>query len=380
MKFSSLISRPVTRLALAFWHITSPIHRYRHAKALHGVRVSLAMAASILLTSGINIPHGDWASVSMLVVIGGLQHHGNIRRKAFERAIGTMVGAAIGMLVIIQNDLIGSLPFTYAVMAICTGVAGYYAIGKAGYIALLTGITVCIVAGHGDNSMEIGLWRSLNVMIGIGIALAFSFAFPLHAVYSWRFELAKNLRRSVRVYQRLLTRKPFSAQEQSAIFSDLGGRLVRLRGLMPSVAKELNASMAQLDAIQREHRAILSALELIASSSLGKLEAERRVVATRYFGREGRQMCRMLLRTARALRTGDAAWLQVPAATPALPAPQEMPDHSHLPADMQGPYWVLQQLAVQADRMRVLIGALPVRRGENGAEGERAQAHPAASR
>jgi uncharacterized membrane protein YccC len=378
MKFPSLISRPVTRLALAFWHIASPIHRYRHAKALHGVRVSLAMAASILLTSGIHIPHGDWASVSMLVVIGGLQHHGNIRRKAFERAIGTMVGAAIGMLVIIQNDLIGSLPFTYAVMAICTGVAGYYAIGKAGYIALLTGITVCIVAGHGDNSMEIGLWRSLNVMIGIGIALAFSFAFPLHAVYSWRFELAKNLRRTVRVYQRMLNRRPFSAQEQSAIFSDLGGRLVRLRGLMPSVAKELNASMAQLDAIQREHRAILSALELIASSSLGKLEAERRVVAARYFGREGRQMCGMLLRTARALRTGDAAWLQVPAATPALPSPKETPDHSNLPADMQGPYWVLQQLAVQVDRMRVLIGALPVRRGENGADGEPAPPpHPA---
>jgi len=37
---------------------------------------------------GINLRHGEWASVTMLVVIGGLQHHGNIGKKAAERAIG----------------------------------------------------------------------------------------------------------------------------------------------------------------------------------------------------------------------------------------------------------------------------------------------------
>ena len=48
---------------------------------IHAVRVSLGLLASILLTTGIHLPHGEWASVTMLVVIGGLQHHGNIGKK-----------------------------------------------------------------------------------------------------------------------------------------------------------------------------------------------------------------------------------------------------------------------------------------------------------
>lgn len=369
MFITKFILRPIQRLAAAFWHITSPYQRYRHAKALHGVRVGLAMATSILLTSGLHMPHGDWASVSMLVVIGGLQHHGNIRKKAMERAIGTVIGGLLGMFCIIQNELIGSLPLTYSLMAVIVGVAGYYAIGRAGYIALLTGITVCIVAGHGDNTLEIGLWRSANVLIGIMIALAFSFVFPLHAVYSWRYDLAANLRRVARIYRRLLTRRPMTADEQIAIFSDLGARMVRLRGLMPSVAKELNLPLGRLESIQRQHRAILSALELIATSSLGRLEGERRALAIDYFSEEGRRMRASLLRAARALRTGDARYLEMPTGLAASETSTRARDT--LTVDLQGPYWVLQQLAAQADQMRVLVGGLTGRHGVSVRAGRR---------
>lgn len=66
--------------------LLDPYRRYRHAKLIHAVRVSIGLLATILLTTGINLPHGEWASVTMLVVIGGLQHHGNIGKKAVERA------------------------------------------------------------------------------------------------------------------------------------------------------------------------------------------------------------------------------------------------------------------------------------------------------
>ena len=62
--------------------LLDPYRRYRHAKLIHAVRVSIGLLATILLTTGINLPHGEWASVTMLVVIGGLQHHGNIGKKA----------------------------------------------------------------------------------------------------------------------------------------------------------------------------------------------------------------------------------------------------------------------------------------------------------
>jgi uncharacterized membrane protein YccC len=88
---------------------------------IHAVRVSLGLLASILLTTGIHLPHGEWASVTMLVVIGGLQHHGNIGKKAAERAIGTLVGAAVGLALVVQQSWLGLPWLTYFAMAVVCG-------------------------------------------------------------------------------------------------------------------------------------------------------------------------------------------------------------------------------------------------------------------
>ncbi len=63
-----------------------------------------ALLVSIALTTGINVPHGEWASITVLVVIGGLQHHGNIRRRAAERGVGTLIGAFVGLFLILQES------------------------------------------------------------------------------------------------------------------------------------------------------------------------------------------------------------------------------------------------------------------------------------
>jgi hypothetical protein len=41
-------------------------------------------------------------------------------------------------------------------MAVVCGFFSYHAIGKGGYTALLSAITVFIVAGHGDNPISDG--------------------------------------------------------------------------------------------------------------------------------------------------------------------------------------------------------------------------------
>lgn len=253
------------RLARA---ISSPYYRYRHARALHAMRVGLAMLASILVTTGINVPNGIWASVTVLVVIGGLQHHGNIRKRAAERALGTVLGAVVGLLLLVQLHLIGSMPLMYVLMSLAAGVCGYFAIGRPGYVALLAAITICIVAGHGESTIDTGLWRTLNVLIGIVVALAFSFALPLYATYSWRYLLARNLRECARLYTRIATGAPGEAGAQLAAFVALGQRLVKLRSLMPSVAKEIDVPLKELEAIQRLNRSILSALEMISTAAL----------------------------------------------------------------------------------------------------------------
>lgn len=333
--------------------VSSPYYRYRYARALHAVRVGLAMLASILVTTGINIPNGIWASVTVLVVIGGLQHHGNIRKRAVERALGTVLGAVVGLLLLVQLHLIGSMMLMYLLMALAAGICGYFAIGRPGYIALLAAITICIVAGHGESTIDTGLWRTLNVLIGIAVALAFSFALPLYATYSWRYLLARNLRECARLYTRLATGAPVDSGEQLAAFAALGQRLVKLRSLMPSVAKEIDVPLKELESIQRLHRSILSALEMMSTATLA--EPGSAASAARE-GRRDRNVYAVratLIAIARALRFGSHTrkWLPADGAWP----PDALPIVATDSQTLNGPQWLAQRFAGQVDELRVLL-------------------------
>ncbi|EJN27418.1 putative membrane protein [Pseudomonas sp. GM78] len=277
---------------------------------IHAVRVSLGLLATILLTTGIHLPHGEWASVTMLVVIGGLQHHGNIGKKAAERAIGTLVGAAIGLVLVVQQSWLGMPWLTYFAMAVVCGFFSYHAIGKGGYTALLAGITVFIVAGHGDNPVSDGLWRGVDILIGIALALAFSFALPLYAVYSWRYNLADALRDCATIYGRIIDGQPVTADEHLKLMGRLNTVMVQLRSLMPSVSKEVKISMTELDAIQRQLRLCVSTLEILgnarpdAGDLQSALKAEHRLIRVQLVG------------MARALKSGVTHRLDRPVALP----------------------------------------------------------------
>lgn len=347
--------RPLRWLAASLASVVvSPYYRYRHASVLHAFRVGMAMLVSILVTTGIHVPNGIWASVTVLVVIGGLQHHGNIRKKAADRALGTMLGALVGLLLIMQLHVIGSMPLTYVLMAIAAGVCGYYAIGQAGYIALLTAITICIVAGHGDSTIDTGLWRTLNVMIGIAVALAFSFALPLYATYSWRYLLARNLRECARIRARIARGRPLDVEAHVAAFAALNARLVKLRSLMPSVAKEVDIPVKRLEAIQRLHRSTLSALEMMSTS------AAMHPAVLRGAENEGYTERAVLLRMARALRFGSESRAGERLAAP-VPgrdgeATSESGERAGVPDDaLPGPRWIAGWFAEQVDALRALL-------------------------
>ncbi len=361
-----------SRLARMWRALTSPYYRYRNAKVIHSVRVGLAMLASILATSGIDIPHGIWASVTLLVVIGGLQHQGNIRKKAAERALGTMLGAVIGLVLIVVQAITGSVPLTYVLMSLVAAVCGYYAIGKPGYVALLAAITMCIVAGHGDNLIDTGLWRTLNVILGIVIALVFSFALPLHATYSWRYSLADNLRECARVYAQVASGVHVDSDDQVQTFMRLNARLVQLRALMPSVAKEIDVPLAQLEQVQRLHRSLLSALEMLCTGT-GSYEQS---LVREAFAERSETVRRALLATARALRFGGgrhpeaaqqalrpvAAWVDggaeddtaAEAGAGVHEGMPEAPQGCQEP-QMQGPYWLSLRVEEQVERLRALL-------------------------
>ena len=320
------------------------------------MRVSLGLLASILLTTGINLPHGEWASVTMLVVIGGLQHHGNIGKKAAERAIGTLVGAAIGLLLVLQQSWLGMPWLTYFVMSVVCGFFSYHAIGKGGYTALLAGITVFIVAGHGDNPVSDGLWRGVDILIGIALALAFSFALPLYAVYSWRYNLADALRDCATLYGRIINGQSVTDDEHHRLMGRLNSVMVQLRSLMPSVSKEVKVSMTELDALQRNLRMCVSTLEILANTrpeardpaAMGQLQAllkaEHRLIRVQLVG------------MARALKTGAYQRLNRPVEPAPGPSLGE-PVYSAL----DGNRLLILQLLANVDQMRQRLAKTALR-------------------
>ncbi len=155
-------------------------------------------------------------------------------------------------------------PLTWLLMALFCGGCAYYAVGKGGYTALLSAITLMIVAGHLTNPMMDSLWRAINVLNGIVVALVLSFALPLYATWSWRYKLADALRRCRAVYSKMAGGGTALVDEQSHAMSVISSVLPELRSLMPSVCKETGVPMQQLEGIQRSVRIIVSTLELLA--------------------------------------------------------------------------------------------------------------------
>ncbi|VVO46709.1 Inner membrane protein YeeA [Pseudomonas fluorescens] len=326
--------------------LLDPYRRYRHARVIHAVRVSLGLLATILLTTGINLPHGEWASVTMLVVIGGLQHHGNIGKKAAERAIGTLIGAGVGLVLVAQRAWLGMPWLTYFAMSVVCGFFSYHAIGKGGYTALLSAITVFIVAGHGDNPVTDGLWRGVDILIGIALALAFSFALPLYAVYSWRYNLADALRDCAKVYGRIIDGQAITADEHLKLMTRLNAAMVQLRSLMPSVSKEVKISMTELDALQRNLRMCVSTLEILGDTRPDANDLEAMSLMQTALKAEHRQIRVQLIGMARALKSGAAQRLNRPVDVPLVSL--DAPVYNTL----DGYRLLTQQLAANVGEMR----------------------------
>lgn len=252
-------------------HLLNPATRYRHARLLHAVRVALGLLTCVVLTSLLNLPHGEWASITLLVVIGGLQHHGNIRRKAADRGVGTLIGAGVGLAILLAQSTFHHAWLSTLLILIACGICAFHAVGKGGYIALLAAITILIVAGHGDSGITDGLWRAVDVLFGIVIALLFSFALPLYATYSWRHKLADILTQSGRVCASIAAGDLSDVNEPQRA---MGTQLVQLRTLLPSVTDEIHASKAQLEEVQHGLRVGISLLEVLATIRAGIVDDE----------------------------------------------------------------------------------------------------------
>jgi uncharacterized membrane protein YccC len=287
--------------------VFTPYFRYRHSRLIHATRVGFSVLASILLTVAIGLPHSEWTSITVLIVIGGLQHQGNIRQRAVERSFGTLIGAAAGLVLIVQQHYFGISVATYLMIAAACGFCGYHAIGRGGYIALLSAITIIIVAGHGDNSLADGLWRTVNVLIGIGIAVVFSFIIPLHATWAWRYKLAESLQGCAELHAGIAPGADVSSGEDLKASATQNELLVQLRSLMPWVS---SIDSEKMEDIQRSLRLSISILDLMVGMRRRISNGDGPTLVCPSLVCENRQIAVVLLGMARALKLGEVSWLQ----------------------------------------------------------------------
>lgn len=258
-----------TVLGRAWRAFHDPHFRCQHSRIIHAARITIGVLIAFAITAGFGIPDGTWTPVSLLIVIASLQHHGNVRARAVERSLGTAIGACVGILAILEQSYLGATPLTWGFIALFCGACAYYAVGKGGYTALLSALTVVIVAGYGTDPLVTGLWRTVNVLLGISIALALSFAAPIYATWFWRFQFAEALGECAAIYARMGREAPEQLLQE---VTGMSAVLQQLRPLMPWVSRESGIPVHNLEAIQRHLRIFISATELLLTSQMKESE------------------------------------------------------------------------------------------------------------
>ena len=249
----------------------NPYKRYRYSRLIHAVRLSMAVLTATLLARGFRLPHGEWISITVFVVLGMLPFQGAIYAKAMERLAGTLIGLCIGLALLWLNQhyFHDHWPF-YLLLMLLSAAAGWGALGKSGYMAMLAGLTMCMLLGtEGSDWLGGSTMRALNVLLGAAIALAFAYIVPLKSTLMWRFMLADNLMACSRMIAEITSGKRvprarwFALQDEQKIINN---RLVQSRPLLAAVSQESKISKGIIENIQHSHRNIASSVELLLNA------------------------------------------------------------------------------------------------------------------
>jgi hypothetical protein len=131
-----------------------------------------------------------------------------------------------------------------------------------------------------------------------------------------------------------------------------GNLLVQLRSLMPWVAKEIDVSTAQLEAIQHSLRICISLLEVLATTRPQVDDEDVKVFIQRYLNNEHYRLGAMLIGMSRALQFGTLARLQ-----PRKNAmPVQMPEA--VPLQLVAYLSLMLRLSSEFDELRQHVSAI----------------------
>ncbi len=154
--------------------------------------------------------------------------------------------------------------------------AGWSAVGKNGYVAMLAGLTMCMLIGDSSHHwLDSGLMRAMNVLIGAAIAIAAAKLLPLRSTLMWRFMLADNLTDCAKMIAEISNGKRMTRErlEQNMIkMRKINARMVKSRSHLAATSGESHISNNMMEAMQHAHRKIVTTTELLLTTA-AKLRA-----------------------------------------------------------------------------------------------------------
>ncbi|WP_201605960.1 FUSC family protein [Psychrobacter immobilis] len=354
-----------------------PYVRYQHADILHATRLGTAVILALLVNKITNLPHGEWTTITVFIILGLLQYQGAIYTKAKERVIGTLLGIGTALGVLWFNQNAGAwLWVDYALIGLLSGIIGYLAVRQLGYTGLLTGITMLmIVSDLGNSSIgQDGIYRALNILLGTGVSVAVTLILPLKSTLMWRFLLSSNLDACSSLYAGVghhidatdgvvddsvqkLNPAAFPVKEVPVdralvtALQQINKRLLAVRPHIAATASESGIEKETLETIQRTHRNIIGTIDLLLSAAprLANIEIdeENHVLLVHY----QHELTQAMQHMAAVLRSpSDEVFRPITRI-----AVSEYPSVQHLAFEWQGYFWLTQTLQTQLQQLSDLL-------------------------
>lgn len=285
--------------------LRDPFFTYRYRRRLHVLRVMLALMITFGVIRIFEIPHSSWALVSTVMVMGNLPHIGGVLDKGRQRLLGTALGAATGLSLILFPPAMHLLIPVGSLAAI--GVATWLTFSnRHGYSGLMFAISLLLVIGDGSHDMDIGLWRAFDVLLGtlVGISVTV-LVLPQKATDMMRFMLSENLDRLARLFHAHTTAEAALDVDTRALLKATSSALVKQRGLVDAIHREGRLNRDELDDIISLQRRMVSTIELLLETHWTTREGHDRIQAMEGLRSEQHRLARDLGTLAFQVRTGQ---------------------------------------------------------------------------
>lgn len=333
---------------------------YGHYRAVHGVRMAISFVLTFLLIRLLAVPEGAWALITMVVVIGPISFWGNVTVRALQRCMGTVFGAASGLVALYLE--LYSMSLMLAWCAVVMFVCGIAALGKRPYMGLLIGITLGVVCAAGPGDIQTALLRSANVIIGSLLALLFASIYPQRAFTHWRLKMNHGLTCMSNIYSAYVSpnmvERPQLTERQQRILSDLG----TVRDLLAPSARETKVDKAVFDAIQVITRNLVATLEMMTDAYWASRESHFIMLNATRLRTFQKLTINALHGLSEMLLSGrvEETLERLPEMEPMVAELKMLivQAHSDEEAPIYGYLWLNMQLAMQLDELRDLLSSV----------------------